>query len=191
MDFVGWMPKLRVGFLHPTPLGEKLLPVACGASPASIAWGRAARKARVMQDENAVYRLPEYAEFLSACDEAAALALELRGSDGNVIPTEDIAVRDTEWVLAPFGEGGRMTDAEEDVSEADEPGRDAGPSSDERPDAWNDSDGADLTEEGLLAELEALGAEDEADLAWRPPQEVREWTAYQLQVTLVHDWSIP
>lgn len=185
------MPNLRVGFLHPTPLGETLLPVACGASPASVAWHRAVREAGVERDEKAQNRLPEYADFLSACDEEAAMALELRGPDGNVIPTEDVAVRDTEWVLATFGEHGSMTDPEEPISEADEPGRDSASSSGEQTDTWNDSDGVGLTEEELLAEFEALAVEDAADLAWRPPREERQWMRYQLQVELIDDWSIP
>lgn len=189
LDFVRCMPNLRVGFLHPTPLGEKLLPVACGASPASVAWGRALREAKVKADEKAFFMLPEYADYRSACDEEAAMALELRGPGGEVIPTEDIAVRDTEWVLATFGEKSTLT--EEEISDADAPKRNAGQSTDENPDAWDDSDDADLSEEEMVAELEALSVDDAADLAWRPPREERQWMRYQLQVTLIHDWSIP
>jgi hypothetical protein len=77
------------------------------------------------------------------------------------------------------------------TGEADEPGRECASSSDEQTDTWNDSDGAELTEEQLIAELEALSVEDAADLAWRPPREERQWMRYQLQVELIHDWSIP
>jgi hypothetical protein len=164
LDFARCMSKLRVGFLHPTAAGEKLLPVACGASPAGVAWGRAIRAANVQGE--ACHRLPEYADFQAACDEEAALALELRGPDGNVIPTEDIAVRDTEWVLATFPVD------EEEFTEPLTP-----------------EEQAEIDE--LLDEFEARAAEQAADDCWRPPREERPWMRYQLQVRLVHDWVMP
>jgi hypothetical protein len=110
--------------------------------------------------------LPEYADFQAACDEEAALALELRGPDGNVIPTEDIAVRDTEWVLATFPVD------EEEFTEPLTP-----------------EEQAEIDE--LLDEFEARAAEQAADDCWRPPREERPWMRYQLQVRLVHDWVMP
>jgi len=176
LDFVRCLPRLRVGFLHPTPLGEKLLPLASGVTPASLAFSK------VLQDSNADcpdeqwHSLPEYADYQSACDEEAALALELRGPDGEVIPTEDIAVRDTEFLIA-WSEERAQHDAATIGALDDE--------DDVLP--WESSED-DFDEDALIAELEALSADDTD--GWRQREE-RPWMHYQLQVKLVHDWSIP
>jgi hypothetical protein len=78
----------RCGWLHPTDLGIRLLPFATGVAPAM-------RMMRTLgADETA------RADCLAAFDQEQALALELRGPDGATIPTEDIAVVDTHYLLS-------------------------------------------------------------------------------------------
>jgi len=77
----------RCGWLHPTPLGERLLPVAAGVAPA-------------MRTEFLLGPDPTlHADVLAASDEADALALELRREDGVSIETSDIGIIDTPVVL--------------------------------------------------------------------------------------------
>lgn len=129
--------------------------------------------------------MPEYADYQSACDEEAALELELRGPDGKVIPTEDIAVRDTEFLIAWSEETAQRDEETLDADDAD-----AMMALDDEGDVppWESGED-DLDEDALIAELEALSADDAAD-GWRPREE-RPWMRYQLQVELIHDWSIP
>src|SRR5688572_30121732 len=98
LDFIRCMPKLRVGFLHPSLLGEKLLPVAGGVCAATIAYGRAARRCSSEEERR---HIPEYAAFLSAIDASESIRLELRGADGSVIPTRYVAVRDFGFLDEP------------------------------------------------------------------------------------------
>jgi hypothetical protein len=181
LDFARCMPGLLVGFLRPTPLGEKLLPVASGVTPASLAFSKLLHTSKPRIPEEQWHLLPEHADYVSACDEEAALALELRGPDGKVIPTEDIAVRDTEFLMA-WSEAQDhellAADAAGAITELDD--------EDERL-PWKEDDDA-FDEDALIAELEAL-ATDESE-CWRQQEESR-WMRYQLQVQLIHDWSIP
>lgn len=185
LDFVRCLPKLRVGFLHATPLGEKLLPVAFGVTPASLAFGRALQDSKRDCPGEEWHRIPEYADYRSACDEEEALELELRGPDSNVIPTEYVAVRDTEF-LNSWGDEAAKRDEEATADEDLDEIIALGDEDDVPP--W-ESHEDDLDEDALIAELEALSADDEAD-AWRQREE-RPWMRYQLQVELIHDWSIP
>jgi hypothetical protein len=78
----------RTGWLHPNELGQRLMPEATGVAPAMrIEW-------ILGSDETA------RADVQSAADHEEALALELRRSDGTVIPTEDIAIIDTHYLLS-------------------------------------------------------------------------------------------
>lgn len=113
------------------------------------------------------------------------MALELRGPDGKVIPTEDIAVRDTEFLIEwSEATGQREADALADDEAA------AITALDDEDDVlpWESIED-DFDEAALVAELEALSADDAAD-GWRQREE-RPWMRYQLQVRLIHDWSIP
>ena len=85
LDFVRWMPKLRVGFLHPTPLGEKLLTVATGVSTASFAWGPAIREIRSngirthsTSSQYVEYHLPAMKKLLERSNCAAQTAKSFR-----------------------------------------------------------------------------------------------------------------
>lgn len=185
LDFVRCMPKLRVGFLHPSPLGEKLLPVAAGVTPASLDFGRALQASKRNHRETEWRRMPEYADYRSACDEEEALELELRDPDGKIIPTEHIAVRDTEFLIAWSEEKAKREDEEVPDEDLDEI---MALDDEDELLPWEAEDD-DLDEAALIAELEALAADDAAD-EWRQREE-RPWMRYQLQVELIHDWSIP
>lgn len=96
-----------MGDLIPTPLGEQLLPVVTGISRILIDANRAEERRRrdagevVRPDPGEDERLARaYADFMEACTHAESLELQLRGPDGKVIPTEDIGVQDTEFLLA-------------------------------------------------------------------------------------------
>lgn len=97
----------RCGWLHPTVLGERLLPEACGVAPAM--------RAQFMLGDDPTLR----ADLRAAIDQEAALALEVRGPDGSVIATEDIGITDTHYLLSiPFND--RPEDPEDALSPEDE-----------------------------------------------------------------------
>jgi hypothetical protein len=76
------LPRQRAGDLHPTPLGETLLPVACGARPALRLHGHDF----------------EHPAVRTAIARSEALRLELRGPDGEVVATEDLWIQDSEYL---------------------------------------------------------------------------------------------
>jgi hypothetical protein len=83
---------LRTGWLHPTPLGERLLPMAAGVAPAI-------RAEYLLGPDPTLH-----ADVLSACDQEHALELELHHEDGTLIETETIGVIDTHYLLSiPVG----------------------------------------------------------------------------------------
>jgi hypothetical protein len=78
----------RFGWLHPTPLGERFLPIAAGVAPA-------------LRAEYLLGPDPElHADVLAANDRAEALELELRREDGLLIETNDIGITDTAYLLS-------------------------------------------------------------------------------------------
>ena len=78
----------RCGWLHPTPLGERLLPIAAGVAPAM--------RAEYMLGPDTTL----HADVISACDQEEALELELRREDGALIETTDIGIIDTHYLLS-------------------------------------------------------------------------------------------
>jgi len=84
---------LRCGWLHPTALGDRLIPMATGVAPA-------------LRMVYTIGRDPTaHADLCSAVDQEKALELELRAPNGAVIATEDIGVIDTHYLmsLAEYG----------------------------------------------------------------------------------------
>ena len=79
---------LRCGWLHPTALGERLMPMATGVAPAL----------------RAVYTIGRdptaHADLCAAVDQEEALELELRAPNGAVIATKDIGIIDTHYLLS-------------------------------------------------------------------------------------------
>jgi len=78
---------VRVGWFHPNELGDRLVPAATGVGPAM-------RESR--EKETDLLTDPDVA---SAYDHERALELELRGPNGVVIETENIAIIDTHYLL--------------------------------------------------------------------------------------------
>ena len=109
--------KSRMGDLVPTEAGEKLMPIATGLGPAVMHLARVSRAMPGPEphvgrsaDErlDQLRRTTEYADYAAAEAQSEGLNLELRGSDGAVIATEWIAIRDTQSPLTqdedPFGD---------------------------------------------------------------------------------------
>jgi hypothetical protein len=78
----------RCGWLHPTMLGDRLMPAATGVAPAL--------RTQWLVGPDATAR----ADVLSAADQEQALELELCGPDGAVIATADIGIIDTHYLLS-------------------------------------------------------------------------------------------
>jgi hypothetical protein len=88
LGFARCLTTISQGWFHPNALGERLMPMATGVAPA-------ARTLHVLgSDETA------RADLLAAVDQEEALELELRGENGSVIPTEDIGIIDTHYLLS-------------------------------------------------------------------------------------------
>lgn len=188
LDFVRCMPRLRTGFVHPTTLGEEVLPLAGGTCGAANALHRAARHCSSDEERR---RLPEYAAFEAAVRESGSFDLELRGPDGAVIPTEYVAVRDFGF-LDELGDEAFDDELEDELDELDELDEVfeeetlASIGLDDWAAAWDPQvDEADASWDF---------DEDAADEPWRARKErdrERKWSRYQLQVELVDDASIP
>jgi hypothetical protein len=169
LGYARCLPRHRMGTLHPTDVGDRLLPVAAGVSAAGIAFGRAfdrlEQAGRRCSREQCV---PEHVDLVSAVDEREALAMELRGPDGAVIPTEWIDVRDVAFLL----------------SLAREPEPDPEPESEGDPDdgPW-DPDSEDVLDEALVDEEWHSPTDDVED-------ELPEMR-FQLQVMLLDDTAVP
>jgi len=152
LDYVRCVDRQRTGDLYPTEQGEALLPIACGVPPTVRAHGD--------------FLHPAVREAIERAD---ALALELRGPDGEVIPTEDLFVQDTEHLLslapAPEWPDALEPTADEDVDAADF--------------APDDTELLDAPEFDFEAELAESDGEE------------RVWPRYQLMVTLVNETDVP
>jgi hypothetical protein len=78
----------RCGWLHPTLLGDRLMPVATAVAPVL--------RTEYIIGPDATAR----ADRLSAVDQEEALELQLCGPGGAVIATESIAIIDTHYLLS-------------------------------------------------------------------------------------------
>lgn len=104
------IPRLRAGDFLPTELGERLMPVITGVGPALRALFDVVNADRASGNHcydqpgadfpEHIKRTPEYADSVSIQHELESLALELRDPDGRVVPTESIALQDTEYLLS-------------------------------------------------------------------------------------------
>jgi hypothetical protein len=165
LDYVRVISNLRTGDLH---LTQKGLTVIGRLSQTRDDSYRGARRVIVERSDSGDRSSePTLRADLSALqDQYDALALELRAPNGAVIPTYDIHVTDTEWLLA--------IDRERDVDE--------------------ESSTKDATDDGLtpdfLAALEER-AESEVEEPWLPEAPGRPPARFQLSVTLIDEWSIP
>ncbi|MEO5814979.1 MAG: hypothetical protein ABIT20_06835 [Gemmatimonadaceae bacterium] len=108
------MPAVRVGWFHPTPQGERVMPIAVALPPIVQAYVERARQltgdATMVQGE--LDRSTEGADLSAAFHHLEALDLQLRREDGSIIPTEDIGIQDTHRLLELAREAEREMDAE-------------------------------------------------------------------------------
>jgi len=143
----------RCGWLHPTPLGERLLPMAAGVSPAM--------RAEYILGPDATL----HADVMAAWDQEQALELELRREDGTVIPTSDIGIIDTHYLLS-------IPD-----------------SMDEEEDEYELTPEQEAEIEEIVAEFRAEAwsrpAVDEDE------EEETEFPQYQVQVRLIDQYAVP
>lgn len=99
----------RMGDFVPTELGEKLMPIATGLSPALVQLAQVSQamdrpeSSGLVPGEERLERLrrtTEWADYAAAEAQCEGLDLELRGPDGSVIATEWIGIRDTQIPLS-------------------------------------------------------------------------------------------
>jgi hypothetical protein len=170
LDYQRVFPRHRMGDFFPTEAGEKVMPIATGVSKAGVDLVRSLSGAPPGSPARAHLReTSEYADLASAEDHYDALALELRGPDGCVIPTEWIDLRDTEFLLGFAGDEADASSLELDFSSLGEDDfGDPPPHFDEAPDFELDF--------------------DDDDAPWRPELV---FPRYQLQVMLRNDAAVP
>ncbi len=105
------MPGMRMGDFEPSPVGETLLPVILGVSPAVKALCEVVEKTRDDIERrggsaplgdwpDGVRSTTEYADAVSIQDELESLALELHDAEGNVVGTDWISFQDGHRLIA-------------------------------------------------------------------------------------------
>lgn len=188
LDVARCLPRLRVGELSTTPVGLALLArVTDTRSDALFAAQKLHRAEPSPEAAGGVHATPHYAtisaDLTAAGDYLDALALELRRPDGSIVPTEQIDVTDTEFLVA-FG-------ALEDEPPADSPdeaeteGEEFRVSFDPETDIDDPDD--DAGDEDLFADPDPLGP-GLGDWRERP---LRAFPRFQLHVTLFDDAALP
>jgi hypothetical protein len=187
LDFIYREHKTRTGFLHPTPSGDKLLPLAGGTCAAANALHRAARRCRSEEERQ---RLPEYTAFEKAIATCASFRLELRGPDGAVIPTRDVCVRDYGFI-DELGDDAFADDLEDEPMD--------GPWRDEFGDEtlaemglddWNGTWDPSADGEDPVWDFD----EEAVNEPWRAREErdcERRMSRFQVMVELIDDSSVP
>jgi hypothetical protein len=182
LAFARCFEKHRMGWFHPNELGERLMPIICGAKPAFFALSDLTRRLipnpygsqRRTWDLDTVLRTStEYADLAAAYAQEQGLALELRGPSGAVIPTEDIGIQDTEYLLS-------IPDRCDDVSLYDvEAGMTGDPELDEE----------------MQAEIDEIVEEFKDREKWQgtadEDEEESNLPRYQIQVHLINDADVP
>jgi len=108
LGFVQIWENVRFGWFHPSPGGERFMPVISGVGPALMRLNKMMRNPlrEMMRGTDKepdaewprdIRKTSAYADLASIIDEREALQLELRDADGKVVPTDDIHIDDTEW----------------------------------------------------------------------------------------------
>lgn len=178
LAFVRCFPKHRMGWFHPNDLGDRLMPIICGIKPAFFAlsdltrrllpnpWGDRGRR----WDLDTVLKgSTEYADLAAANAQEDGLALELRGPNGTVIPTEDIGVQDTEFLRSLSFEEVSIYEVERGLHEGD-------------------------LDEETLAEIEEFVEEFKENSRWVSEDEEEKESdlpRYQIQVQLIDEADVP
>lgn len=184
----------RMGWFHPNPAGEQLMPVASSVGAASRQYASRFRREPEVSDfeaRNDQARL--LADIGEAIQHAEALLLELRDETGAVIPTEYIGIQDTEQLIAwadtlePIGEGEPW---EFGAEIADPPYDPLGGVFDDEPDTYDDAElcfGHDSDDEVIFGDGFANEWAPWSVAADPPTPPAR----YQIFVSLVDASAIP
>lgn len=167
LDYVRVINTLRTGDLELTQKGLTVIGRLTQTREDSY---RSARRVNMERsgshDESSEQTLR--ADLTALNDQYEALALELRAPNGEVIPTDDIHVTDTEFLLAIDRE---RDEAQESSTE----------------DAINGGQDPDFLAD-FVDELAELAVEHPS---WLPEAPERPPARFQLSVTLTNEWSIP
>ena len=165
LDYVRVIPNLRTGDLHLNEKGLRLMERLCQYRADAYYTMRRLNK-NPLEDSD---RKTLDADLAAQQDQYEALALELRAPDGSVIPTDDIYVSDTEYLIKIGQEA-----FEEDENELANAPLDHGLSPDD------------------LKALEDDLAQLEQDFPpWMADEPAREPVRFQISVMLKNEWSIP
>jgi hypothetical protein len=164
LSYVRVFPQLRMGDLDVTPEGLACFERLTQHRADAYYSARRLREKKSL-DESDIKTF--HADLAAQHDGYEALALELRASDGAVIPTEDIYVTDTEYLLSIANDGEAETD--------DLPGE---------------------PQEELLHPDDLKALEDRLEEfaereKWSPEAPEKEFARFQVSVMLSNEWSIP
>jgi hypothetical protein len=178
LAFARCLPKHRMGWFHPNDLGERLMPIICGIKPAFFALSDLTRRllpnpwgdrGRPWDLDTVLKGSTEYADLAAANAQEDGLALELRGPNGTVIPTEDIGVQDTEFLRSLSFEEVSIYEVERGLHEGD-------------------------LDEETLAEIEEFVEEFKENSRWVSEDEEEKESdlpRYQIQVQLIDEADVP
>ncbi|MEO8334868.1 MAG: hypothetical protein ABI664_07840 [bacterium] len=115
LEFVRCAPGVRMGWFHPSAVGERVMQIAIALPPAMQAYVARARQikgdATVVQAE--LDCSTEGADLSAALHHAEALEFQLHREDGSVVQTEDIGIIDTHRLTALAREIVDVEDAED------------------------------------------------------------------------------
>jgi len=157
LDYAQVLENVRTGDFIATEMGEKLMPILTGVRSTLL---------EMVRTEN---RGTAEADVGAAQTHFESLELQLRASDGSVVPTEWIDVRDTESI---------MNAADDDLSEIDF--------------SLGDDPFSEVLDEieQDAALMEEEFAELQRDLSYEGDDDARPFPRYQIQVELHHKQSI-
>ena len=165
LDYVRVIPNLRTGDLHLTAKGLTLIERLAQTHADAYYAARQLRNEAV--DESDLKHV--FADLAAERDQYEILALEVRAADGSVIPTEDVYIRDTDYLQAI------AHDRDDDEDEALD---------DVALDDVLDGDDLKAFEEQLIELREDFPP-------WASDEPEREPARFQLYVRLQNEWSIP
>jgi hypothetical protein len=108
LGFVQVFENHRMGWFHPSTVGEGLMPVLTGPGPAMKAVGKLMRDPLRMatqpQADGAGEEWPadirtttQYADLVSSIDELESMQLQLRDPDGVIMEVDHVGIDDTEF----------------------------------------------------------------------------------------------
>jgi hypothetical protein len=100
LDWIRADKRVVNGDFLPTEIGEQLMPVLTGPSRVALEQARALSLRGAAHVLTADEIEAHHADLLEACTHQDSLELELYGPDKRLIPTEWIAIRDCELMLA-------------------------------------------------------------------------------------------